>query len=249
MIVYLAGSAYQDIVFPYFNFDANRLESFIYLQKQKEQQHHIKRWNRFILDSGAFTFIMSKKKVKVDIDKYTEEYIDFIIENKIENFFEMDVDKVYGYDKVKQLRNRIESRTGRQCIPVFHMNRGISDWRAMVKDYKYISIGIAGKDVGWGDSEAFYKFVMDAKNNDCKVHGLGITGMRSLKRVPFYSVDSSSWTAGNRYKTIFIFNGNEIKTRTTDLKNKRIKNHLALAKHNFNQWNMFSKYMENKIVL
>ncbi|TWW09536.1 hypothetical protein E3A20_13330 [Planctomyces bekefii] len=249
MIVYLAGDVFGKEVFNDYDYNFNRLDSYYYLQSNKYMIEKIPLYKNYLLDSGAFTFIMAKKNIKIDIDSYTDKYIDFIIENKINNFFEMDVDKIFGYEKVKQLRNRIESKTGKRVIPVFHKNRGIDDWNEMIKDYKYISIGIAGKDVSWGDHKTFLKFVNNAKEQNCKVHGLGITGMKTLEKVPFYSVDSSSWTAGNRYKCIFKFDGNKIKTIKIDLTNKRIHNHIKLAKYNFNQWNEFSKSMSNKIII
>lgn len=246
MKVFLAGEAYGTKVFPEFDFKFKRLDSFMYVRNSKEHQENIKKYNDYLLDSGAFTFIMSKKKSKIDIDSFTDEYIDFINHYDIKNFFEMDVDSVYGYKKVLSLRSRIESKTGKQSIPVFHKNRGMDDYIEICKDYKYISIGIAGKDCAWGDSEVFYKFVLKAKEYNTNVHGLGITGMRSLTKVPFYSVDSSSWTAGNRYKTIFKFDGKQCKTMKVDLKNKRISNHINLARHNLKQWINFSNYMENR---
>lgn len=246
MNIYLAGDAYAKQVFSYFDYDFNRLDSFYYINK--ETTKNIKRYKKYMLDSGAFTFIMSKKKVRIDIDGFTDRYIEYIKNNDIDLFFEMDVDKIFGYEKVKQLRKKIESKTQKQSIPVFHTNRGLNDWIAMCKDYDYIALGIAGKDVSWGDWKAFYKFVMSAKEYNCKVHGLGITGMNSLEKVPFHSVDSSSWTAGNRYKTVFHFDGNSCKAQNhLNLNSKRIKNHLGLALHNFNQWKKFSEYMENQI--
>ncbi|MDB9801079.1 hypothetical protein OAB94_01755 [Flavobacteriaceae bacterium] len=249
MMVYLAGECYGKKVFVQQKFKFNRLDSFYYLKKSKEGMEWVPHYDNHMLDSGAFTFIMTKKKQKVNIDLFTDEYINYINEVDHKLFFEMDVDSVYGYEKVKQLRHRIESKTGKQSIPVFHMKRGIDDWKAMCKDYDYISLGIAGKAVSWGDHEAFYKFVMSARNEGCKVHGLGITGMRTLAKVPFFSVDSSAWTAGNRYKTIFKFDGRYVKSVKTDLRNKRISNHLGLATHNFKQWVDFSKSMENKIII
>jgi hypothetical protein len=248
MKIYLAGEVYGEKVFEHFNYNFNRLDSFFYVKNSEVYQSLIPKYNRYILDSGAFTFIMSKTKKKIDIDVFTDEYIEFILKNKIKLFFEMDVDKVYGYEKVKQLRNKIEAKTGMRSIPVFHMNRGLEDFIAMCKDYEYVSLGIAGKDVSWGDWKSFLPFVMKAKEHKCKVHGLGITGMNVLDKVPFYSVDSSSWTSGNRYKNIFRFDGKYVKTMKVDLKNKRISNHLNLAKHNFEQWMKFSHSMENKML-
>lgn len=249
MIVYLAGEAYGKEVFNHHHHDFNRLDSFYYCKNTPWQEENIKKYKRYILDSGAFTFIMSKSKKKVDINVFTEQYIEYINANQIDLFFEMDVDKVFGYDKVKQLRKRIEQGTGKPTIPVFHMNRGLDDFISVCKDYDYISLGIAGKDFSWGDWESFMPFVMKAKEFNTKVHGLGITGMKVLEKVPFHSVDSSSWTAGNRYKSIFQFDGKKVKTIKTDLSKKRISNHLALAMHNFKEWQLFSHSMENKIII
>jgi len=248
MIVYLAGEVYGKEVFESVNYNFNRLDSYYYVRNDKEFINLIPKYKDYLLDSGAFTFIMNKK-IKVDIDVYTDAYIDFINQHNIQKFFEMDVDSIFGYDKVKKLRRRIESLTGKQSIPVYHMNRGIEDWKQMTKDYKYVSIGIAGKDVEWGDYNAFYKFVMSAKENNCNVHGLGITGMKSLERVPFYSVDSSGWTTGNRYKSIFHFDGLRVKNVKVDLTNKRIHDHRKLAKHNLLQWQLFSQSMEGKLII
>lgn len=250
MLVYLAGGeGFVRNIFHRADCKFNRLDSFYYMQTNKHCIENIPRYNRYLLDSGAFTFIMAKKKIKIDIDSYTDKYIDFINTHKIEHFFEMDVDKIFGYDKVRALRNRIERGCGRQVIPVFHKSRGIDDWNAMIKDYHYISIGIAGKDVAWGDHKTFLKFVNNASSQGCKVHGLGITGTASLSNVPFYSVDSSSWTAGNRYKMIFDFDGRTIQSAKLDLSNKRIKEHLPLAWHNFHSWVKFSNLMEHKIII
>lgn len=246
MIVYLAGDAYAKQVFKHFDFKFNRLDSFFYCKESKFMQSNIEKYHHYMLDSGAFTFITAKKQVKVDIDSFTDEYIDYINRFSIELFFEMDVDKVFGYEKVKELRKRIESRTGKQSIPVFHMNRGLDDWKAMCKDYDYIALGIGGKDFAWGDYKSFYPFVMEAKSYGCKTHGLGITGMRVLETVPFTSVDSSSWTNGNRYKTIFQFDGKRVTSMKVDLRKKKIVNHEGLAIHNFKQWMNFSRYMSER---
>jgi len=244
MIVYLAGEAYGEKVFRKAQWKFNRLDSFYYVRKNEAFQANIPKYNRYLLDSGAFTFIMGAHDTKIDINSFTDEYIDFIKRHKIDLFFEMDVDAVYGYELVKKLRKRIEQGTGKPTIPVYHMNRGLDDFKAMCKDYDYIALGVAGKEFAWGDWKSFSPFVMEAIKHGTKMHGLGITGMNVLDKVPFYSVDSSSWTAGNRYKTIFRFDGQQVKTLKEDLSNKRIHNHLGLAHHNFREWVKFAEWAE-----
>lgn len=93
----------------------------------------------YLLDSGAFSFMNGAKRV--DFDSYTDRYIDFINDNKVPLFFEMDLDVVVGLPKVEEYRRRIERRTGKQCIPVFHRERGKDYFIDMVKNYKYVALG------------------------------------------------------------------------------------------------------------
>ena len=51
------------------------LESFYYIREW--QLEYLHKWDMFLLDSGAFTF-MNSCKGKVDFNDYLEKYIDFI---------------------------------------------------------------------------------------------------------------------------------------------------------------------------
>lgn len=123
MNLYLAGDTYGKHIFPKVDFRFNKLDTFWYIYKNAQAEKDITKYDDFLLDSGAFTFIMAKRKgqsIKVDIDYFTDAYCDYINNFHIDKFFEMDVDSVLGYEKVKQFRKRIEQRTGKQPIPVFH---------------------------------------------------------------------------------------------------------------------------------
>ncbi len=56
-------------------------------------------------------------------------------------FFELDIDRIVGLEKVEEFRRRIESKTGKQSIPVWHSNRGWQYFVNMCKEYNYVSIG------------------------------------------------------------------------------------------------------------
>lgn len=70
----------------------NILETYYYLQNNKEFPRLIGNFQNFLLDSGAFTF-MSGAGV-VDFDKYVEGYAAFIKKWNVKNFFELDIDSV-----------------------------------------------------------------------------------------------------------------------------------------------------------
>ena len=63
----------------------------------------IKKCDFFMLDSGAFTFMSSKKDEIVDFDEYLTKYINFINKHDIKYFFELDIDNVVGLKEVERL--------------------------------------------------------------------------------------------------------------------------------------------------
>lgn len=145
-----------------------------------------------MIDSGAHSFQFG---TKVNFEEYTREYAEFIKKFDTPNvvgYFEMDVDNVIGYDKVLELRKILEEVSDK-IIPVWHPNRGIEDFKQMCKKYKgkVISItGFAGKEVR---DDQYIMFLKYAKKYNCKMHCLGMTRKKILKKVPFDYVDSSSW--------------------------------------------------------
>ena len=105
------------------------LESFYYADEWVEK--HIPLFKDFLLDSGAFTFFSAKPK-NVNWEEYVDRYADFINRNKVSHFFELDIDKLIGYDNVLKLRKRLETKTGKQCIPVWHKFRGKENFLSMI---------------------------------------------------------------------------------------------------------------------
>lgn len=94
----------------------------------------------FFLDSGAFTFL-NKGLKNFNIDDYVDRYIDYINTFDIKYFFELDIDSVVGYKKVKEIRRKIERKTQKKCIPVYHKSRGEKEFHRLCKEYDYIAIG------------------------------------------------------------------------------------------------------------
>ena len=104
----------------------------------------------------------------------------------------MDVDNVIGYENVLELRKILESVTDK-IIPVWHKNRGISEFKKMCKDYQGKIIAITGFKNEDIQDHQYMMFLKYAKKYNCKVHCLGMTRRKILDTVPFDFVDSSSW--------------------------------------------------------
>jgi len=192
----------------YLNYTKYILESFWYIQDW--QLEYLNKKDLFLLDSGAFTF-MNNFKGKVDWKEYIDKYVDFIIKNKVKNFFELDIDVIVGYEKVKEYTKYLEQKTGRKCIPVWHVKRGLDEWFRLTKEYDYVAIGgIVAKEIKSSQYDMFIPLLKIAKENNCKVHGLGFTNLKLMKKYHFYSVDSTSWKSGGRFGSIYEFKNNKM---------------------------------------
>ena len=247
MRVFLAGSGqkpWENINF--FNF--YRLSSYEYLKKDSKEIKLLKNFKDFILDSGIFSFLNGKDTKNVDWEKYMNDYADFVRENKIKNYVEMDIESLIGLEETEKLRARLEKRVGWKCIPVWHMNRGYDKWLEICKDYDYVCFGAFLTD-GLKESKfhMIEQFLKDAKKYNCKVHGLGFTNFKWLPKLHFYSVDSSSWTVGNRFGSIEKFEDNKIKHIKRPV-GTSIKEHDKLAWHNFKEWVKYQKWADKNII-
>lgn len=225
------------------------LESFYYFKDW--QVPLIKSTEQFLLDSGAFTFMSNQKTKKVNFDKYLDRYIAFINENDVEYFFELDVDVVAGYDKVKQMRNRLDRETGKQCISVWHPSRGWDDFVEQTHERPYVALGgivTSSPERRKKYERAFPNFIKEAHKNGAKIHGLGYTYTKKLKTYHFDSVDSTSWLSGGRFGVVYKFCNREMQTKGNVQKrtHKRVKISLRrdLNLHNLTEWMKFQEYAE-----
>lgn len=171
------------------------LMSYFYVQKNPDQNlAPFVRDNSDLveIDSGAHSF---QKGAKVDWERYTYQYADFIRQfdrPNVVGYFEMDVDNVIGYENVLKLREILERVTDK-IIPVWHWNRGISDFKEMCKRYSGRVVAITGfKNEDIKDYQ-YPMFVKYAHDQGCRIHCLGMTRKKVLEKVPFDYTDSSSW--------------------------------------------------------
>ena len=226
--------------------NANILQSFYYADDFTSGTI-IPNARNFLLDSGAFTFMNAAKGGNVDFDSYTDRYIDFINTNKVQHFFEMDIDSVVGIDKVKQLRSRIERRTGKQPIIVWHKSRGKQSFIDSCKEYPYVALGgIVTKEITQKDYKHFPWFIDTAHEHGAKIHALGLTALAALPKYHFDSVDSTAWVSGNRFGGVYIFDGKTM-VKHNKKEGQRIGSHKAVAMHNFREWLKFQEYARTNL--
>jgi len=219
------------------------LESFYYIKDWQIEYIKSEDCKMFMLDSGAFTFMSNSKKI--DFEDYLYKYIDFINKHDIKYFFELDIDSVVGLKEVEKYREILERETGKKSTPVWHKSRGKQYFLDMVKEYDYVAIGgIVTGEIKRSEYKYFPWFIEQAHKHNCKIHGLGFTNTKLLKKYKFDSVDSTSWAHGAISGNIVSFNGEYIETVLTRSKGKRLKHYLLADKHNLTEWVKFVRYMD-----
>lgn len=243
MILYLSGllSENNNFLDKLKLSEISTLQAFPYMNANKVE--YIKKFKNFILDSGAFT-MMNKNNKKFDIVDYVKQYGKFVKDNNIDNFFELDVDGVYGFDVYKDNLHRLQDITGKDPIRVYHTWRGLEYFTETVKVKDMVAIGgIAVKQIKKTDYDMFIKLIQIAHDNNCKIHGLGLTGGFNLRRYNFDSVDSSRWVMARRCAQCQRFDGHNIKAIDICETGTSYKDENIML-HNFKYWVDYSKYLE-----
>ena len=180
------------------------LLSYYYLRNHKNNAIYLRdNSEEILIDSGAHSFQFGKK---VNWTEYTKEYAQFIKEfdrKNVVGYFEMDIENIIGYEKVKELRKILES-VSNKIIPVWHPDRGIQDYEEMCKQYKGKIIAIGGfRNTDIKDNQ-YLMFIKVARKYGCKVHCLGMTRTKVLEKVPFDYTDSATWLQATNMGDMFV---------------------------------------------
>jgi hypothetical protein len=246
MIVYLAGFKTIEKDWQKPTQDIYLLSSF-WEHKNGKYGNYVTQ-DRHILDSGAFTFLNNKKGKSINWEQYVISYGNFIKQNNIKLFFELDIDPIVGIKEVERLRDILENTAGRKCIPVWHKSRGLNYWKKMCDEYEYIAIGgIVTREIKKSEYDIFLPLLKIAREYKTKVHGLGFTNLNGLKKYKFYSVDSTNWLSARFGSTgLYYFTGDNLKNINKPANTKKIDLQ-AMNMFNFIEWIKFSKYAEQNL--
>ena len=169
-----------------------------------------------ILDSGAFS--VWSNGGTVDIDKYAAfaielrdrlpEWVDYRVVNLDVlpgKFGERPTDEQREESARQGWENMIylESK-GLKVIHVFHQHEDFSWLRKMMEHSDYIGISPAN-DLSQAEKNRWLDKCFAITRDKIKTHGFAVTSAAQLYKYPFFSVDSSSWTAPARFGRIPIF--------------------------------------------
>ena len=143
------------------------------------------------IDSGAFTELTTGKKVRLN------QYIQFIYDNlKITDVYAA-LDVIGDPEKTAENLQAMKD-SGLEPIAIDHFGTYMHMWKQLVYENDYVAIGGSARS-GITNHRVFSKmrFVEALKiKPDIKIHGFGITNPESVLELPYYSVDSTSWSTG-----------------------------------------------------
>lgn len=216
MELYLSGSLTADEIDKLENFGCLfLLQTFYEMRKWKHEKviKVISSTNCFMLDSGAFTFMNSGKKV--NWKNYVDEYIDFINKYDIKYFIELDLYEILGTERTEKIRRYIEKKTCKNPIPVYHGTLPVSYYRFLCQKYPYVAISATGtiESSKWTrDKKVLKQFIKIGHGYGTKIHGLGYTRLSNINNptVLFDSVDSTAWLSGARFGTWYALKHGKI---------------------------------------
>lgn len=211
----------RNVLFSYFYIWELRRENAI-ARIQRENPHI-----NWFLDSGAFTYMMRYERDPESLpplEQYVRRYFAYIDEYGAPycRVTELDVDTSgHPIEEVDMWREEMLARWPHLNItPVWHESRGIEAWDKYCTDPRIRTLAI-GSDAGDNKLGRLRQLVEQARLFHKPVHGFGQTKAKVLKTVPFDSVDSSSWSFGQRTGVTFIFRANTFVVLPADKKDMR----------------------------
>ncbi|MBO8180280.1 MAG: hypothetical protein H0Z19_07350 [Archaeoglobus sp.] len=243
MRLHLAGTyGYKEPIFKYK--PPYLLESYISIRPWQLEYIKSPYCKGFILDSGAFTFMNSKKNAKLDWEEYVMKYADFINKYDIELFAELDIDSIVGLRKVEELRDLLEAETGKQPIVVWHKSRGKQDFLDTVASYPYVAIGgIVAKEIKKSEYKYFPWFIRKAHEYGAQIHGMGFSPLNG--NYGFDSVDTTSWV-GSKYSQLYKFDGKKLVPLPKKKNWRRKVSCFVFNEYNIREWTAYAKYLDKR---
>lgn len=198
----------------------NFLISYHYVQKKHlDVSKYEKLGVKFFVDSGAFTYMSSLEHEDWTIEqweKHIEGYLKWIEKHKniIFAFASLDIEYLVGGEKVQEWNEKYFEpfmlRTGIPVCFVYHDNATKLTWEQYCERYPYVGISWGGIDTQGNDLKYGMNRLKVAEKYKCLVHGMAMTQTALLTKLPFYTVDSTTWLVGLQYGEINFWTGKKM---------------------------------------
>jgi len=174
------------------------------------------------------------EKARPEADSFVRGLIDFVQEYKpyFDAYAELDVDAIFGYDTVLKWRKWWWEANLAPIVTIHSSQDRDQQFDTLAWAVRY-GDPYVGLEAGWRKenySQWFTDFRAELEKDKIKVHGWAMTTIHHILRVPFYSVDSSTWTSGQRYGMTYVYQPGSLQMKSYDrLQKDRIRPQLVAA--------------------
>lgn len=198
----------------------NFLISFHYVQKKHLSTSKYEEMGvKFFVDSGAFTFISNLEFQDYSIEQweeYIEKYLRWIEKHRniVFAFASLDLEYLVGGEQVQLWNEKYFEpfmlRTGIPVCFVYHDNATKLTWEQYCERYPYVGISWGGLDTQGNDLKYGMNKLKVAEKYGAVCHGMAMTQTALLTKLPFYTVDSTTWLVGLQYGEINFWTGKKM---------------------------------------
>lgn len=120
---------------------------------------------------------------------------------------------VIGDPEATQRNTLAMEKAGLSVIPVFHTGSPWKRLHELCKRYPYVALG--GMVPYTSETGVVMRWLIGcfkiAKEYGTVFHGFGMTNLKTLAALPFYSADSSTWSTGMRYGRMCLWDDRQKK--------------------------------------
>ncbi len=151
-------------------------------------------------DSGAFTVF--KKGGTIDV----KDYGNWIKQWKHRLGAYANLDVINSAEMSNENLMRLQDM-GLEPLPVYHAGEPADFFYSMLESYNYICFGgIAYRNyAGEGSQRVYLKALRAARDKGVRMHAFGLTNWKVIRRLPFFSYDSTTWVSAARFGRISLF--------------------------------------------
>lgn len=109
-------------------------------------------------------------------------------------------------------------------LPVFHTGEPWRVLERLCEQHRYVALGgLALHAVGGAKQNVLMKWLVKAfliaREHGTVFHGFGLTSPSLINSLPFYSVDSSSYTMGQRFGLVYLWDSRNLKMHSVFFRN------------------------------
>ena len=225
----------------------NFLMSYHYVQsKQLDIDMYQDKGIKFFIDSGAFTYMSNPKYQENTVEQWEghiERYLEWAKKHKdiIFAIASLDLEYLVGGDKVQEWNEKYFEpfmlETGIPVCFVWHEDGTKLSWEDYCKRYPYVGVswGTDSFADGTGGLKTGQRMLKVAEKYGAVVHGMAMTRTSLLTKLPFYTVDSTTWLVGLQYGEVNYWRG----TRMSRLKKEAWKGeYLPKILNQFEEYNL-----------